>query len=90
MNEDLRYRVKQLANEQLVMQEALHDLPLSEIRAHMKLMEQHAIKLSQLASCLYGDEHERRIRRENEIPLPLSAQPLPTLSASSRNTQRRG
>jgi hypothetical protein len=73
MNEDLRYRVKQLANEQLVMQEALHDLPLSEIRAHMKLMEQHAIKLSNshlacMAMSTSGEYVEKMRYRSPSLP----------------------
>jgi hypothetical protein len=57
MNQDLRHRVNQLVNEQLARQKALHalslhNLPLCELRAHIELMEQHAIELSRLASLL--------------------------------------
>ena len=46
------FRIKQMVDEMLVMQEALYRLPLSEVRAHIEAMEQHAIKLSRIASRL--------------------------------------
>jgi hypothetical protein len=67
MNQDLLHRVKQMADEQHAMQEMLHNLPRWEARAHIELMEEHAIKLSRLASRLYGERREVGGYVENDM-----------------------
>ena len=68
MKQDLRNRVNQLADEQLAMQKVLHNLPRWEACAHIELMEQHAIKLSRLASRLYGERRDVEGYVENDMP----------------------
>lgn len=68
MNQDLRYRVNEMADEQLALQKALHDLPRWKACAHIELMERHAIKLSRLAARLYGERHDVEGYVENDMP----------------------
>ena len=61
MSQDLRSHIKQMADEQSALQKALDDVPRWEVRAHIELMEQQAIKLSRLAALLDREGHEEDV-----------------------------
>jgi hypothetical protein len=50
-----------MADEQSALQKGLHDVPRWEVRAHIELMEQQAIKLSRLAALLDREGHEEDV-----------------------------